>query len=442
MPADPRTPTPPSAVDPTATIHEPFQETPADTAAAPPNASAVPGPSATYDSASVPEPTGPDGWTNWRAQRAGVLSSGAVEYAGYTDAQLLEEQADLGPCRLLNTIGFAGPQAGQVPLSLVLRVEWHATTDPRERSWEQTDTATWHGGRLDDELAALVSLALGIRLQSGGSIRLFGPDGDPRGRPVHFDLAPPYLPPPRRAPLLPTTTGPVQLGTAAERLAGYPELTADQAGALVKAARAWQEAVWVADADPRQAWLRLVSALEAAAQAWAGGPARSPEERLLLARPKLAKRLTRDATAQLHRIVAKDLDGIFKATEKFIGFTMAHLPDPPAARPPEAFRLDWGRMAEHLALVYEWRSRDLHDGTPIPLPMCQPPLHLEGHRALAEVRPVQATWTGGATWNARDIPMPLHTFAYITRGTLLNWLATTTITTTTTTTTSGTTGSA
>jgi hypothetical protein len=377
--------------------------------------------------------SGPDGWTNWRAQRAGVPGAGAVEFAGYTDPQLLEDQVDLGPCRLLNTIGFAARRAGQVPLSLVLRVEWHAATDPRERSRAETDTATWHGGGLDDELAALVSLALGIRLQSGGRIREFDPDpdGDMRGRPVHFDHVPPYLPPPRRAPLLPTITGPVRLGEASERLAGYPELTAAQANALVKAARAWQEAVWVADADPRQAWLRLVSALEAAAQAWASGPARSPEERLMLARPKLAKRLARDATPELRRFVAKDLDGIFKATEKFIDFTMAHLPEPPAVRPPEGFRLNWARVAEHLELVYAWRSRDLHDGTPIPVPMCEPPPELEGHPAPSEVPLGLATWTGSATWTKADIPMLLHAFAYIARGTLLNWLAATTTGTTT-----------
>jgi hypothetical protein len=84
-----------------------------------------------------PEPmseSGPDGWTNWRAQRNGAHSAGAVEYAGYTDAQLLEDQVDLGPCRLLNTIGFAARQPGQVPLSLVLRVEWYVAADARERS--------------------------------------------------------------------------------------------------------------------------------------------------------------------------------------------------------------------------------------------------------------------------------------------------------------------
>jgi len=99
----------------------------------------------------------------------------------------------------------------------------------------------------------------------------------------------------------------------------------------------------------------------------------------------------------LHRFVAKDLDGIFKATEKFIDFTMAHLPEPPAVRPLEGFRLDWARMAEHLELVYAWRSRDLHDGTPIPVPMCQPPHQVDGQPAPIEVPLVLATWTGSAT---------------------------------------------
>ena len=144
------------------------------------------------------EPVGPHGWVNWRALCAGAPAAGAVEYAGYTDAQVVEDQVDLGPCRLLNTIGFAARQAGQVPLSLVMRVEWHSAIDVRERSRGATHTSAWHGGGLDDELAALVSLALGIRLQSGGRIREFDPDGDGRGRPLHFDHVPPYLPPPRR----------------------------------------------------------------------------------------------------------------------------------------------------------------------------------------------------------------------------------------------------
>jgi hypothetical protein len=383
------------------------------------------------------EAPGPDGWANWRPQRANAPSAGAVEFAGYTDAQLLEEQVDLGPCRLLNTFGVAARQPGRVPLSLVVRMERHGVTDARVGSWEVTNTATWHGGGLDDEFAALVSLALGIRLQSGGLSRLFDPGGDARGRPVHYDHVPPYLPPPRRAPLLPTITGPARLGEAAERLAGYPELTAAQANALVKAARAWQEAVWVADADPRQAWLRLVGALEAAAVQWHRSD-RSPEEQLVATRPRLAHRLQRDAPAELYRWVAKDLAGVFKAADKFIDFTMAHLPDPPAVRPPEGFQVGWDRMTEHLAAVYEWRSRDLHDGTPIPEPMCEPPHRIDAASPAPSEVPLgvgtrrgNATWVTAGTSDTPGTPMLLHTFAYIVRSALLKGLATMTTPTTT-----------
>jgi hypothetical protein len=81
-----------------------------------------------------------------------------------------------------------------------------------------------------------------------------------------------------------------------------------------------------------------------------------------------------------------------------------------ARRPPaRGVRLDWARMAEHLELVYAWRSRDLHDGTPIPEPMCEPPQQLDGHPAPIEVPFGMATWTGSATWTKADIPILLHT---------------------------------
>jgi hypothetical protein len=367
---------------------------------------------------------GPAAWVNWRAQRAGQPSRGAVEFAGYTDAQLLELDGDLGPCRLLNTLASAASRpSGGVPLGLVLRVEFHhIDTIPSGRPPERTDTAAWHGGDLDDELASLVALALGIRLRAGGRIREFRTDNpDMRGRPAGYDHAAPYLPPPRRGPLLPTITGPARLSDAAARLAGYPLLTAAQANALVKAARAWQEAAWIADSDPRQAWLRLVGAVEAAAQQWAGAD-RSPTEQLRLVRPSIAKRIERDATPDLLDWLAPKVAWLFGATTKFLDFTLTFLPDPPAIRPSSpAFQVDWARMQDHLNTIYDWRSRDLHEGTPIPAPMCAPPYPFEG---VASERPMGiSSWYGSGNWVAADTPMLLHTFAYVVRGALLNWLA-------------------
>jgi hypothetical protein len=96
-------------------------------------------------------------------------------------------------------------------------------------------------------------------------------DPDPRGRPVEYDHQPPYLPPPDSPdrPILPATADGANLEDATPYLARYPDLPAERAVALVRAARTYQEGLWVAESDPRQAWLRFVSAVEPAASFWA-----------------------------------------------------------------------------------------------------------------------------------------------------------------------------
>jgi hypothetical protein len=46
----------------------------------------------------------------------------------------------------------------------------------------KTDTSRYHGGDLADELAALISLTLGICPKAGGERRIFEPDRDVLGR--------------------------------------------------------------------------------------------------------------------------------------------------------------------------------------------------------------------------------------------------------------------
>jgi hypothetical protein len=129
---------------------------------------------------------GPRGWRNWRTQRDGRPARGALEYACYTDAPLVGSiEHDFGPYRLLNTLAtLADQQAGRAQLALVLRVDLHLdeTDEPElppplqvpdeisesgnRRALDElfagwTDSSTYHAGQLDDELAALVSLALG-----------------------------------------------------------------------------------------------------------------------------------------------------------------------------------------------------------------------------------------------------------------------------------------
>jgi hypothetical protein len=393
---------------------------------------------------------GPRGWQNWHAQRDGRPAHSALEYACYTDAALAGSiEHDLGPYRLLNTLAtLANPQPARAQLALVLRVDLHLdeTDEPElpppmrvpddiseagdRRALDElfagwTDTATYHGGQLDDELAALVSLALGFRLRSGGPIREFRPDNpDPRGRPIGFYHRPPYLPTPQdpRGLVLPDAAAGAELAEVVAPLIRYPDLSAGQAVALVRAARMYQEGLWIAEDDPRQAWLRFVSAIEVAASYWAVD--RPPEEQLRTARPELAALLAAKGEDHLREVAAL-LTPILGATTKFIRFLVRFAPDPPPERPPEHQQVDWSsqaRLRKHLGVIYDYRSKDLHAGTPMPQPMCDPPHQDEG---LPPSEIPLGHWTSigpePAFWARKDTPMLLHVFAGMVRRALLAW---------------------
>jgi hypothetical protein len=393
---------------------------------------------------------GPRGWQNWQARRDGQPAHSALEYACYTDAALHGSmEHDFGPYRLLNTLAtLANPQPGRIQLALVLRVDLHLdeTDEPQlpppmrvpddisetgnRRAMDElfagwTDTTTYHGGQLDDEMAALASLALGVRLKSGGPIREFRPDNpDPRGRPIGFDHWPPYLPSSQnpRGLVLPEAAAGAELAQVAAPLTRYPDLPAGQAVALVRAARIYQEGLWIAEDDPRQAWLRFVSAAEVAADYWAVD--RPPEEQLRIARPNLAALLAAKGDDHLREVAAL-LTAISGSTSKFIRFLIRFAPDPPRERPSEYQQVDWSsrtRLRDHLGLIYDYRSKDLHTGTPMPQPMCEPPHQDEGSPP-SEIPLGPWTWIGPepAFWARKDTPMLLHVFAGIVRRALLAW---------------------
>jgi hypothetical protein len=341
---------------------------------------------------------GPWGWENWRAMRDGRLSQGGLEVACYTDAQIVDDRAEFGPYLLLNPRRdfdqLLSRRPGVARLGLVLRLELHREIDHGDfldSDWDQTDQAVFHGGDAAQELAGLVSLALGIRLRASGISREFDPEGDPRGYPYGFDEQVPYLPPPYRNPILPyTATGSARLDTCRQLLLAYPSLSAAQARALVRAARSYQEGLWIADTDPRQAWLRLVGAVEAVERQWF-----RDQEQIGL-------------TKEL-----KNIKG--RTTKRFVNFVMTFPLKPPRRR-PKALRLNWSQMENHLTVIYDKRSRDLHDGIPFPLPMCQPPYRSARGIAseIPDIPPVTA-------WTLADAPMLLHTFV---RNALHAWWST------------------
>jgi hypothetical protein len=365
---------------------------------------------------------GPFAYANWKAAEAGTPSSGAIEYPLFTDAHIVGEIASgLGPYQILNNV----PITKRQPFApfLTLRAEYHLQHHDLLAKREKTDVETYHGGLLNDEMAALVSLCLGIRLKSGGLTRRFEPGADPRGHPTAIEI---FRDPVPAIPTGPSTVLPRALGEhrldKAGVLASLPLISPSTANALIRAARLYQDAIWIAESEPHLSWVMLVSAIEAAAGNWRTAK-ESPVERLRDSKPDLATLLEASGDDELLRQVAEKIADYMGATKKFVDFIIEFLPEPPKDRPGEAFQHAWDSksMKESLRIIYDWRSRALHGGTPYPLPMCEPPYDLGS--GYIEKPVGLATEALGAYWVAKDTPMLLHTFEYIVRNTLLTWWA-------------------
>jgi hypothetical protein len=192
--------------------------------------------------------------------------------------------------------------------------------------------------------------------------------------------------------------------------------------ALIRAARLYQDAIWIADAEPALAWLLLVSAIETAADRWDQATG-SPTDRLRYSKPDLVKEVEARCPDLLPIIAEKFADTI-GATRKFVDFTLRFLPLPPEPRPLECFQVAWDQ--EHLRTclrkIYDYRSKALHTGVPFPAPMCQPAMVMASDgQAPVEEPPGLATKTLGGVWTHRDLPMALHIFEYIARNALKAW---------------------
>ncbi|HKZ71328.1 MAG TPA: hypothetical protein VJ020_14670 [Anaerolineales bacterium] len=356
------------------------------------------------------------------AQVAGAHSQATYEYPLFTDAHIIGEiTSGYGPYEFLNTVPMT--MAPVLAPAIVLRVEYYVEHEFDASRMQETNVQRYHGGLLNDEVAALISLCLGIRLQSGGYTRRFFQGSDPRGHPAAHEVTrDPVLPLPMgRSVILPRLLGDHSLEKVAP-LKDLLLLSPASANALVRAARQYQDAVWIAEAEPELAWLMLVSAIEVAAGHWRSAK-ETPVERLTTSRPELERLLRTVGGEELVEQVAEQIADYMGATKKFIDFVLEFLPDPPPDRPPLGFQHSWDREAikETLKIIYHWRSRALHGGTPFPMPMCEPPFPFQG--GLAEKPVGLATQALGGIWMAKDAPMLLHTFEYIVRNALLRWLS-------------------
>ena len=360
-------------------------------------------------------------YENWSDALTRQPLGAILEYPLFTDAEIVEtEECAFGPSVLVNARRWGDYPDIRLPAILLRVQEFRPKRDPYIT--RATDAERYHGGVLADEIAALVSLQLGIRLKSGAISRMYAPEDDRFGMPLALDTHRNPVPPlPARQPVLPRAVGShaLQLPDWIER---FPELAPDGSIALVRAARLYQEAMWVAETAPEISWLLFVSAVETAAGQWKRKD--PPLERLRASAvgPALEQILEPAGGVALVKEVAEVLADMLGATNKFCSFLMTFLPPAPAER-PRSGQHEWTHeaLSKSLRTIYRHRSRALHGGAPFPAPMCEAPRAWEEHGVPNETLIGTAAATKGAEWLAEDVPMLLATFEYIARHALLGW---------------------
>ncbi|WP_346910398.1 hypothetical protein [uncultured Roseibium sp.] len=337
----------------------------------------------------------------------------------FTDAWIIGQEK-LGPYTFLNNVPNPGSQ-GKYALkpSITLRVQ----TSIEQQLPDMTKTADehYHGGALVDEIAALASLVLGIRLEAGPLERTFEVGADPRGRPsAHLASDYPVLPINNTGPQIPWLHRDAKLAELIF-LETFPNLKQADAIAVVKSARQFQKALWLSDASPEIAWLMFVSSVEIAANNW-DKKINSPLKRLETSYPKLVKLLD-GYEGDLTNKVAAQLSGVIGSISKFKNFMIYFKPPAPVKRPEHGlFDFEDKNFKKSMIKIYEYRSNALHGGIQFPYPMCNPPPRISPKITAPEEKPIGlATSALGGTWKSEDTPMYLHLFAYIVRHSLLKW---------------------
>lgn len=221
---------------------------------------------------------GPHLWLNWQGQLVGQPARSSSkdesilihplweERALYSDADISGE-IEFGPYALLMTLSPSG-RVGRASQTLVFRHRDHLLEAPPGLMREELDLGGWTGGDIGDQAAAVLALALSRRVRSGGVVRQGFDPGDPLGRPFAMTHRAPILAEPLRSPMLPGIAEGAAVQSAHSLLERYGQLTGADATALTRASGQYADALWWADADPRVSWIKLVGALEVAANCW------------------------------------------------------------------------------------------------------------------------------------------------------------------------------
>lgn len=343
------------------------------------------------------------------------------EYPLFTDAHIVGELLKgCEPYVFINMIPV-DRAPGVIKESIMLRVSWYVKDN--KKFGVHTDTSKYHGGWVTDEIAALASLKLGIRLKAGDETRIFkGYSNDPLGTPRSATSPHPQLTIRSKQLMIPSVVRRVDL-TELKALRLLGNVDEDQYVSLVRSARLYQDSLWVSESEPALAWVMLISAIEVAANQQALDSS-SPSARLAESKPKLAELLINHGGEHLLTEVSEQITHSLGATNKFIKFCLEFMPDEPENRPVDRAQVKWSKtnLKKMLNKLYEYRSNALHGGTPFPEPMCRPPEKLPDDCGIPEKGCTSlAVHTLGASWKADDLPINMNAFHYIVNGILNKW---------------------
>ena len=275
-----------------------------------------------------------------------------------------------------------------------------------------------------EEIAALISLLLGVRIRDGGPVRVYPAGRDAAGFPWYGHHAPPILvESPVRARIFPSPSDEeVDLGDCDPMLSSFGALSPAASTVLVKAARHYSEGLWIVEADPEQAWLQFVTAVEVVAVHHQTETI-DPVDVFRAAYPGATRKIEASGGEDLLKGVAKEFKRLLSAGRRVQTFMENFRPTPPNKRPADAaVRIEWdSELIDHVKKIYALRSALLHSGTPFPAPLLAGiGSDLDEHGCLPE-KPEGIWSTGESEWDASELPMHIHVFAYVVRGALLNW---------------------
>ena len=364
------------------------------------------------------ELAGPMAYRNWQAmKRLGGEPSSGSEFLLYGDAPVIGNDWSVGPYDIVNTVAWNTEGMPYAP-PLALTVWVYLPYEQWSLSMKETNLAAFTGTNNADEVAVLLSLITARRLQAGGIVRQFKSVHAPGRARADGSMQMPQVP--GRARRLPRQTQPNRISDdQIGLLASYPDLTGDAAVALVRAARAYRDAIWIGESQPEVAWLLLVSAVECAANADKRAAEVDPVVRLRASRRDLTKQMRAlRFTDEQERMVAKQTAHLFKTGQKFTDFLMRFGPSEGPMPPPNGGAFPWAdedAKRQALDLVYDHRCNALHEALPIPYPMLLQP------HADEEVPLGLATSALNGVWRREDTPMLLHTFEYLVQNALVNW---------------------